>query len=237
MASESAQPRPSIGGRIAAARGVRGLSQARLADHMGVTRSAVAQWESDVTVPAMNKLRRLADVLQCDAAWLMGDAAAGPEARPPQRVASLSAPAVGGLDIDMPVLGVAGASGLEGLDDDLFEINGSVIEHVRRPPGLARVPHAFCIYVVGSSMAPRHRPGDLVYVHPARPPAVGDDVVIELRDPAGGERRACLLKELAAKYAGGFRFRQYNPARELKLAEEQVLRLYKVLTLKELLGA
>lgn len=55
--------RVAIGARIAALRKQKGLSQAELALKVGVTTSAVGQWESGHTRPAMTIMRLLAHEL------------------------------------------------------------------------------------------------------------------------------------------------------------------------------
>ena len=42
-----------------------GLTQAELADSMGVIRTAVANWESEIALPKARDLPRLARVLGC----------------------------------------------------------------------------------------------------------------------------------------------------------------------------
>jgi transcriptional regulator with XRE-family HTH domain len=57
------QPLADIGTRIAAARRARGLTQGELADRLGVTRSAVAQWETGRAGQVTGTLSRIAEVL------------------------------------------------------------------------------------------------------------------------------------------------------------------------------
>ncbi|MBE7210619.1 MAG: helix-turn-helix domain-containing protein [Gluconacetobacter diazotrophicus] len=53
----------TLGARIRAFRRARGLTQDRLASFTGVSRSAVAQWESDRTGHSAGMLRRIAEAL------------------------------------------------------------------------------------------------------------------------------------------------------------------------------
>ena len=57
------EPVLTLGARIRALRRARGLTQDRLADSTGVSRSAVAQWESDRAGHSAGMLRRVAEVL------------------------------------------------------------------------------------------------------------------------------------------------------------------------------
>jgi transcriptional regulator with XRE-family HTH domain len=61
----------SIGERIRAAREGKGWKQQKLADAVGVSRSAVAQWETDRTGQITGNLGRIAAVLEIDLDWLM----------------------------------------------------------------------------------------------------------------------------------------------------------------------
>ena len=56
--------------RIRKARHQAGLSQQVLAERMGVTRGAVANWESAVAVPAARRLARIANVTGVSYEWL-----------------------------------------------------------------------------------------------------------------------------------------------------------------------
>ena len=42
-----------------------GMTQAELATHLGITQSAVAQWEMGITKPAIDKLLKIAEYLGC----------------------------------------------------------------------------------------------------------------------------------------------------------------------------
>jgi transcriptional regulator with XRE-family HTH domain len=61
----------TLGARIRTARQAAGLSQSRLAELMGVTRSACSQWEADTgTAPRRQRLERLARLLGVSYSWL-----------------------------------------------------------------------------------------------------------------------------------------------------------------------
>ena len=70
----------SLGERIAALRRERGWSQAALAEATGVSRSAVAQWETDRSGQVSGNLSRIAQVLDVSLEVLLhGEAARGPD--------------------------------------------------------------------------------------------------------------------------------------------------------------
>ena len=60
-----------IGTRIRATRRDRGLTQDELADQVGVSRSAVAQWETGRTGQVTGNLSRIAGVLEVNVEYLM----------------------------------------------------------------------------------------------------------------------------------------------------------------------
>jgi len=60
-----------IGTRVRAARRDRGLTQDELADQVGVSRSAVAQWETGRSGQVTGNLSRIADVLEVSVEYLM----------------------------------------------------------------------------------------------------------------------------------------------------------------------
>ena len=61
----------SLGTRIRDARQRRGLSQEKVAELVGVSRQAVAKWESGQSAPSTENLLRLAEVLGTTADLLM----------------------------------------------------------------------------------------------------------------------------------------------------------------------
>ncbi len=48
------------------------ISQQKLADALGVTRGAVAQWENGFTLPATDMLEKICDYFNCSLDYLMG---------------------------------------------------------------------------------------------------------------------------------------------------------------------
>ncbi len=112
-------------------------------------------------------------------------------------------------------------------------MNGDAVDWVRRPPRLEGRTDVFGVYVEDLSMVPAFKPGALVIVEKARPPAPGDDVVIEIMD--GGEQRA-LIKNLVFSNHKIVRLQQYNPAKEIEIDRLQIVRMFRVMPLSDLLG-
>jgi hypothetical protein len=81
----------AIGTRIRALRREKGITQDELADSVGVSRSAVAQWETGRAGQITGNLSRIADVLEINVEYLMyGDDKQAPgEARQGDEMAIL----------------------------------------------------------------------------------------------------------------------------------------------------
>lgn len=142
----------------------------------------------------------------------------------------VSAPAIAQLPRNVRVLGTAA-----GGDDGSFELSGQEIDFVRRPPGVAAARDVYAVYVVNDSMSPRFEAGDLVYVHPGRPPAVGDYVVVQLRESEHGAHRA-LIKRLVKRTAGILHLEQFNPPKRKEIPMRQVEAVHRILTPNDLFG-
>ncbi len=134
------------------------------------------------------------------------------------------------LPIDVPVVGVAAAS-VAGA----FIVDG-IIDRVRRPPGLIHAKNIYALYVRGESMVPRFRPGELIFVSPDRPPAAGDDVVIQTKNHEGAQIESW-LKEYIRSDGSRFITKQLNPSGTIEFISSQVVGVHRVLTTREMFGA
>ncbi|MGJ8478023.1 S24 family peptidase [Sphingobium yanoikuyae] len=146
---------------------------------------------------------------------------------------------------DIPVFGTALAADIAFEDDGtaylveqtVFEM-GEIILYGKRPAGIPANSEAYALYVAGSSMEPRYRPGDPLFVDPKRPPAIGDDVVVQLRSETGGdvEITAGLIKTLARRTGSYLELEQYQPAIRFRVPMERVAHIHRVIPPKELFG-
>lgn len=69
----------TLGGRIAKARDMTGMSIEDAAARLGVTLDTFTEWENDRSEPRANKLMTLAGVLSVTPAWLISGAGDGPD--------------------------------------------------------------------------------------------------------------------------------------------------------------
>lgn len=135
-----------------------------------------------------------------------------------------------------PVAGHESAATVEAMELLVSE----VIEYRARPTSLASRRDIYALYVSGDSMFPRFEQGALIYVDPRRPPAIGDDVIVQLR-PTSPENGAdaesvvrVLVKRLRKRGPAAFEFEQFNPAQTFALPIGAVARMHRIMRLDEL---
>jgi phage repressor protein C with HTH and peptisase S24 domain len=95
---------------------------------------------------------------------------------------------------------------------------------------------AYALFVVGSSMEPRYRPGEPVFIDPIRPPQIGDDVVIQLfrrNEDGDGEVVAALVKTLRRRTAHFVELEQYEPRLTFKVPNSQIAYLHRIISMRE----
>lgn len=218
-----------------------GLNQSELAARVGVHPSQVNRWvQSKRLVLKLDNLLKLAHALGVDPQELMPDDIDYREQvrRQDAGVAESMSRIMGSLDRHavlkqrapeappagdrMPVLvGARGGSQL------MFAEDGA-LDWTPTPHYLREVRGAYAAWVVGDSMMPRFRPGQVLHVHPSRPPSAGAGVVIQL---SAGE---VMVKEFVRSTAQGVWVREYHPDdRTFLLEAERVVSCHVVLGLQE----
>jgi len=123
---------------------------------------------------------------------------------------------------------LAGEWGSPGSRIELLEIeSGRSIERLPRPASLVADSEAYAITVVGDSMWPRFRPGRRIAVSPRLPIAIGDDVLVILKESSTRGKLA-LLKELVRRTNTHIELRQFNPDATLSVSAAEVEKIHKV---------
>ncbi len=140
-------------------------------------------------------------------------------------------PMIGHMLHDVPLYGTA----MGGDGNGEFEMNGTVIDHVARPPGIMGRGDVFALNVVGDSMWPWRKPNSLIYVERDRAPSVNDHVVVEFRPIAGSSVRQTVVKLLVGISLKTLKLAQYRPAKEFDVDRKTVFRVYRVLEWDELM--
>jgi phage repressor protein C with HTH and peptisase S24 domain len=235
MKSMQAEQRDWLAGKLADA--PRGTKVA-LAKHLGIRPDAVSRIVGDKEPRDINldELARMADFFKEDPPGFTLKPIAppvsrtirpgGPEASEVEKVGE-GWPDTGEEWMDVRGVTVGG--------DDSFFYFGDVIDQVRRPPGIRNAKNVAALNVAGESMVPRFAPGELIYVQ-HRAPAPGDDVVVELYPENDGDPPKSFLKRLVRKTGPRLYCRQFNPASDLEFDNGEVKILWRVLTLRDLLG-
>ena len=149
----------------------------------------------------------------------------------PQTMAPIEVGTFGQWPRDVPVLGtVIGGSGGD------FEMSGTVVDRVRRPPGIANARNVFALFVDGESMEPRFIRGDLIYINPSRPAAPGDDVVVELFAADGEHGGPAYVKQLVSRSSQKVVCRQFSPVGLVEYDAARVRQVLRIMRMAELMG-
>lgn len=150
-----------LGKKIRAHRDELGLTQAELADKLGLTYSSVSQWESGRATPRTPILRQLADLFNTTVADLMGEDA--------------TETAISGTSRMVPLLGFAHMG--EPCDE------GTLADEVEVPASIADAhPRGFMVHAQGGCMDNRFPHDALLLVDPDMEPVNGQPVLAETAD-------------------------------------------------------
>ena len=193
----------------------------QMAAALGTTPRHLQRVESGATVPPAAERRRWAralgfpDLTAFDAYWRAGHDSAWDKLiaahRPGWIPVVNQAPA--GPPVDFEDHGVDSRTGFD---------------YVARSPGLADGPDAegrlFAVVIVGTSMVPTYRPGDLVVFRPVDPEAVADGATpladgspVFVRFTADRDH-GCTVKAIHRRTDGRFDLRPENPAHPTAIA-------------------
>jgi phage repressor protein C with HTH and peptisase S24 domain len=173
----------------------KGWSMQKLAEAAGTTRAQIDKLEKGERRLTVDWLVRLAKPLGTDPRELMG--AMGPVAtHHPKNLLPVRAAA--------PDLLAVRSAARGGDDQEMFLADGP-IDHVPRPYYLAHAAEAYAIYVIGLSMVPMYKPGQLLFVNPFKPPITGAGVIITKKN------QAVLVKEFVRIKGEHVTVREYQP--------------------------
>lgn len=125
----------------------------------------------------------------------------------------------------VPVKGT-GAGGSDGKN----EWNGETVDNVARPQSLVGVPNAYAVYVHGDSMEPRYKHGELVFMHPGRPPSRGCYVLVQLGEPdePSGPTTRAFIKEYVRQTPSKLVLAQLNPPKTLEIDMAHVKAIHRI---------
>lgn len=138
-----------------------GLTQAEIADKLGITGRAVGAWESGRSKPRLDKMAEIAVLFDTTVADLMGEDA--------------SEAAISGTSRMVPLLGFAHMG--EPCDE------GALADEVEVPAAIADAhPRGFMVHAQGGCMDNRFPHDALLLVDPDMEPANGQPVLAETED-------------------------------------------------------
>lgn len=132
---------------------------------------------------------------------------------------------------NVPVYGTG--SGGSGGD---FRLNGQLIDHAPRPPGIENRSDVYVVYVIGNSISPAYEDGSPIYVDPHRRPQPRDYVVVELKGTEEGEPGDAYVKRLVKRTPTKLVLEQFEPKKQIEFDEADVLRVHRVIPWLELIG-
>lgn|GEM_PF-716312 len=157
-----------------------------------------------------NKIAALAMALELSQEELMGlDASATDQPKAPQSPRSNASfpPRYQAFSNQgyIPLMGqaVAGPNGR-------FIMNGTEVGRLFVPPMLEGVEGAYAVRVYGTSMEPRFRAGETVWINPHEPVRSGDDVVVQVLNSDEGAPDS-YIKEFRSQSSKVTRLWQHNP--------------------------
>ena len=159
----------SAGERIRSRRKALKLTQLVVASGIGVSHVAVSQWEKDETVPRGENLLRLAELLQCTAAWIIDGE--GEVFAAPLNVSGVSA---------LPLITLAQAAAW--MQEQRLLIQQQATRFLYSDSRLSE--SALAITLEDTAMQPDYRPGDTLIFDPAVNPQPGDVVLAHINGVA-----------------------------------------------------
>ncbi len=118
-------------------------------------------------------------------------------------------------------------SAARGGDEQTMFLQDGPIDFIRRPPSLGLVRDAYAIYMVGTSMLPRFRPGQILHINPHKPPQPGAGVVVTKADDC------VLIKEFVRQTHDTLHLMQYNPPLAIEIARGDIRDCHTVVGLDE----
>lgn len=194
----------SFAARFRLARKRHKLTQVAVADALGVSQSAVAQWESGRSFPSSDLAGPIEKLL--DVQWTPG-----------LQEGAASYRATVGRRPRLPIVG-APVPG----DEDRILVDDQSHGEILAPPQLESVKGAKAVYVRGRAMEPRYYPGEVIYLNPHRSPSPGDFIFITVKEP-GFPATVGYVRQFVGSDLVSIRVSTLNPKREQLFPRQEVI--------------
>ncbi|WP_283195510.1 S24 family peptidase [Rhizobium sp. AN80A] len=112
-----------------------------------------------------------------------------------------------------------------------FILNGAEVGRLFVPPSLEGVEGAYAVRVFGTSMEPRFKAGETVWINPHEPVRSGDDVIVQVLTDEEHQLES-YIKEFRSRSSKVTRLWQHNPdegeENELVFESDQVFSVHKI---------
>lgn len=199
------------------------MTQTKLAVRLGVSQATIARWSARKVSPEgqhRDRIRELYSQALAEEAESVTSASPVPNASFPPQYQRL------GSDSAVPLKGqtVGGPNGK-------FILNGQTIDYLFRPPNLLNIDDAYAVRIYGTSMEPRYKAGETIWINPIEPVRAGDDVVVQIID-GDDEHPESYIKEFVSQSVKVLRLKQLNPDEGeqeiLEFPAERVFSVHKV---------
>lgn len=203
------------------------LTLAELAHRLGVSRSAVNQWELNTSTPEAKRLQDICRVLDIDPRELHANVNA-PDQRPVDDLVSRSATSTRGR-ITGGIRQMSAPFGWGGGVLPVFGSNdygGGVMLLTEEPIGppeprptfAGEATGAIGVIVEHDVMSPAYRRGDRLLLLPFKPANPGDDVVLFSGKPGDARKVRAVVRQLVQRTETHWICHQHNPAKREKFA-------------------
>lgn len=232
----------TLGQRIRYAREAAGMTQDEVAEHFGIKRVSVTQWEGDTTKPSLSRIPELAALLNTNMQWLLEAQGSPPLVRPNEHKTRAPMTAINAgkelrkiLDANKhwmeeeghaysPLTPIIPGDELVGSAKDLpiyaaamggeghMIVTFEAIDWVKRPAVLQNVKGGYGILCRGESMIPAYWPGDTALVNPHLQPTRDTDAVFFHTPPKERGDEEAIIKRLVGINDREWTLEQYRPA-------------------------
>ena len=199
-----------------------GRSTSALAEEVGVTEGTLRQFLKGQTASIkFDVVQKLAVALGVTLDWLSGT-----ETDKATTEAS-------GLvsQSHVPIIGFAAASFASGK----LLLENNTIGSVRKPHALVTARDIYAIYIMGDSMFPEHKSGDVRLVSPHMPCRVNDTALVKEQDADG--KTYVSIGTMRRNEEDSVVLEKIHPeTKEIKIKRKNIIAVDRVLTMNELLG-
>lgn len=205
-----------------------GLRQVDLVKRSGVHEKSIQKYtRGEIQSPRGDRTERIARALGVDHVWFM-HGEFPPESE--KGVSTVTETVDTNIDEGSWGCGVPILLSRSGKTWGEIILKREKIDQAERQPGIMNAPGVFAIYMQDDCMAPRYRQGEIVYVHPGRPPRAGEYVLVSFREYVVAVRRlVSMTEELVV-------LEMHNPPTSETIQRSDIEAMSHILTPNELAG-